>query len=121
MYLNYSNSKNSLDDLILAVVDPLLSSEKKTKTQKFSFTEKEGEGRLFLDVPGYEKKEISLFIKESYIEVKCENKSRGLIAEKIALPKMADKNTTSASLKNGVLEISIKKHKDHFPTEIKIT
>lgn len=77
----------------------------------FEVTEDNDAYFLSIDLPGFEKKEISISLKkdELNISAKSDKKQR---SKSITLPSDTDTGKISANLKNGVLKITVPKAKE---------
>lgn len=63
-----------------------------------------------IDLPGYNKEEISISIDDRIITVSATNDVRGTTTERISIPRVWDMESANASFSNGVLliEFSLK-------------
>ena len=90
---------------------------------------------LEFDLPGYEKENINLTVKEGVLTVSGERKLRdsengkyfsyferpkGAFSRSFRLPDHIDAEKISSSYKNGVLAVDIKKKEEAKPYQIKI-
>ena len=71
--------------------------------------------KLSLDLPGYNKQDITVTQTESkignLISIRAENEVRGKYSFSETIPDNADLNEITSKLENGVLEVNIKKTK----------
>lgn len=82
-------------------------------------TEDKEKYQVVLDMPGIEKEDIKLIVKQGTLEIKAETEKRTFY-KALKLDNSFDKNSISASYKNGVLTINIVKDKEEQEQEIKI-
>lgn len=78
---------------------------KETREPLTDVFDEEDATRIYVELPGEEKEDISLDFKKDYVEVKAKN-----FCKTVALPKREfDKETVKTEYKNGVLKITIPK------------
>lgn len=99
---------------------------------------KEGEGELTImaDLPGVDKKDVTISVEENVLTLKGERKSEkeekkgdyswkerryGFFARSFTLPKSVDADKVMAKMENGVLEIHIPKLPAARPKTVDIT
>jgi len=77
--------------------------------------EEENQLRVYVELPGVEKKDIQLDFKENHIELRAEN-----FYKEIQLPhEHFSKNASATQYKNGVLEIVLPKENKLRPQDAK--
>ncbi|MGZ3788023.1 MAG: Hsp20/alpha crystallin family protein [Bacteriovorax sp.] len=79
------------------------------------------------EIPGVKKEDVEVFVKNDYLVIKGENRlhrversHNGSFYRTIALPSDIDKDQIDAELKDGLLQVEIKKSTDKESTEKKI-
>ncbi|MBC8549340.1 MAG: Hsp20/alpha crystallin family protein [Candidatus Brocadiales bacterium] len=99
--------------------------------------EEQGEFRIYCELPGQEKEDITLSVASNVLTIKgqrqaeaeTENEKRkyyrrethtGFFQRTISLPPAADVNQIKAELTNGILFISIPKKKEAIPKQITV-
>ncbi|MCF7872242.1 Hsp20/alpha crystallin family protein [Candidatus Woesearchaeota archaeon] len=107
----------------------LIGSQSLSKDLKKPLMDVYEEGNNFVvkaDLPGYDKKDIQLNVKDGVLEIKAENKNEQELNDKkkgtykfernysgyyrqIALPENIDENKITAEYKNGVLSLNMPK------------
>ena len=140
MYLikhGYGNSwyKNSVSDLIDNMFKLNLDSfnyESSNYQSNYDIKNNSKDYRIFLDLPGIEKKDINLNINDNKLTVDgkravdegdnylCKNRNSGNFCNSFNLPDNIDREKISAKFKNGVLEIIIPKLKSELKKISKI-
>lgn len=107
--------------------DTFLLNNKGVKYVDSYFSDDDNNYYMELALPGLEKKDINLSVdhQDLYIDYQSKgNKNNSIwnksFDRKIKLPSNADINSVGAKLKNGILSITIKKHKDTTHTKIDI-
>lgn len=64
-----------------------------------------------MDLPGYAKENVDIQLKNNHINVAANSEERGDVKKSISLPSNYDKESVTAKLENGILEIFIVKEK----------
>ena len=83
------------------------------------------------ELPGFDKKDIEIFIEDNMLTVKGEKKTSietatyserkfGSFERTVSLPQNADLNNISAEYKNGILSMKIQKNIEIDDTKVKI-
>jgi len=121
------NNNNNEEDTKMSVSCPLsfpLSLPLQLQTIKLDVVEKEKEYAINADMPGVNKEDVKLSVRDDILticgerkeEQKTENKnfkrierSRGILSRSIRLPRDVDQTKISASQENGVLTIILPK------------
>ena len=107
-----------------------------TSWPKIDITEEEKEYTFKADLPGLEKKDISISVEEGVLSITGEKKaelekkekgryyhlerSYGKFRRAFSLPEYVDEKNINASLKNGVLEVSLRKTEPPKPKKIEV-
>jgi len=73
-----------------------------------------------VDLPGYEKSDLSLDFKEDALTLTAENEARGPKNLRFALGDEVEIKKITAKLENGVLEITLPKKEDILPETLEI-
>ena len=126
------NAENSIDNIIdnmdhILNYSSLLDNYKFDNNNKYSplfdILDNKNQYNIYAEIPGLEKKDISINIDQEMLIIEGEKKKYskkhdnlfrseidyGVFCRKFHLPKNIDKNLIKASLKNGVLKINIEK------------
>jgi HSP20 family protein len=113
------------------------TDERKSKYSQPSANVKEFKDRfeIYLAIPGYEKSEVSIKVEKDVLTIASEKENEvadkfklkeyqyGVFSRKFKLPKTLDLSTVDATLRNGILTVSIQKRPDEVdngPKEIKV-
>ena len=98
-------------DLIEAQV-PMKSVTKPFSSSKWPGTIEQSEDEVFvtIDLPGFDKKNLELKVKEASITIQAEQEERKHSSTK-KLPCAVDGDSAKATYRNGVLDIKVKKAK----------
>ena len=107
-----------------------------TSWPRVDITEEENEYKIKADLPGLEKKDISISVEEGVLSIEGEKKaelekkekdryyhferSYGKFRRAFSLPEYVDEKSINANLKNGVLEVSLKKTEPPKPKKIEV-
>lgn len=98
--------------------------------------ENENEFQVYADVPGLDKKDVSITLEDGVLTIKGERKREekkedenrsymeryyGNFSRSLTLPSKVDEKKIAANLKNGVLSISLPKAEETKPKEIAIS
>lgn len=120
MYLNTYKHINSLSNLFQDDLEDSISNFWNSYNTSINANESREEYLFSCELPGYSRSDVAMSIKEGILSVGADNKDRGKRFKKVLLPKDIDEDSISAKLKNGILEIKVKKSKANNPKEIKV-
>ena len=140
MYLikhKYSNPwyKNSISDLIDNVFSFNLDNinyEEAENISNYDIKDNSKDYRIFLDLPGFDKKEININLDDSRLIIEGKrvsdpgesyiyrNRKSGNFYNSFNLPNHIDRDKISANFKNGVLEVVLPKSKSEIKKASKI-
>lgn len=99
MFINFSN------------IDGLVDSFFNNRYESTNYEIKDDTLEMVFDVPGLSKDDFEISAEYSYLEIKGKNDERKF-AKKVKLGTQWDVSKTSASVKDGVLKVSIPKYTD---------
>jgi len=132
--MRYSNPVNTLFNDIFNGVYREQPSRKSFRPQ-IDIVESETEFKLFADLPGLGKKDISISVEKDVLTISGEKshseaednfyryyeRRDGAFERRFNLPEDVDSDSVSAEMKNGELVISIKKAESITPKKIDIS
>jgi len=90
---------------------------------EYDVVENENGYELKIDLPGIEKKDIEMNIKDNTLSIKAERKDekrQGVYEKAFTLPKGTNVDKIGAEMKNGVLKVGIPKSEAIKPKQIEI-
>jgi HSP20 family molecular chaperone IbpA len=79
----------------------------------------ESDGSVSFDIPGVQKKDINIKVKENYLTVEASNDKRKYLFE-TKVPKCLDAGNISAELADGVLTLKANIRKESIPVKIEV-
>ena len=118
MYLNTYKHINALSDLFQEDIEDSISNFWGSYNTNISASESKNEYVFSCELPGYDKKDVTICIK--ILSIGADSEARGKKFKKIMLPKDVDESLVSAKLKDGILNIKVQKSKSSQPKEIKV-
>tara|TARA_R110000751_G_scaffold100607_1_gene194574 strand:+ start:127 stop:504 length:378 start_codon:yes stop_codon:yes gene_type:complete len=105
----------------LTFVDDILDNFWGSYHTTIEATEEDDKYYFELELPGFDKKEIDVSIRDGELKVSaCNKKEKRERSKRIILPKDINPDTISAELKNGMLKISIEKQVKESVKRIKV-
>ena len=72
------------------------------------------------ELPGYGLEDINVDVEPGYVTISCDKENK-TFKQSFYVSKEFDPETTTASMKNGILTLEYKKYKKYTPTRLKIS
>jgi HSP20 family molecular chaperone IbpA len=117
-YTDWSKGTQKLDD-ILKEIDAA-KNVKSLVAATIPFDAKTGKWSYNLDIPGYAKQDVSIEVNGTNLEIVASNSTRAIKEFVLEFPETADLDSTEATVKDGVLTISVPKKAEPAPKKIAV-
>lgn len=118
--ITYYNKTNPISMLFKNDIERSIKNIQSSYSTKIKAKELDDKYILSCELPGYEKKQISVSINDHTLSISASNEDFGEKSRKILLPPDIDESSITACLKNGVLSINISKKDELKPIKVKI-
>jgi len=99
---------------MIGLLDEILDAGLESYNTRAYVQEKEKEYEFEVELPGFRKEEVSVFVEDSVLSIKAEQKNKKINKKRnreILMPEDFNPDKISAKLEDGLLKISIAKQK----------
>jgi HSP20 family molecular chaperone IbpA len=117
-YVDWNKGVQKLDD-ILKEIDTA-NGGNSLATATIPFDAKTNKWSYDLDIPGYAKSDVSIEVNGTNLEIVASNATRAIKEFVLEFPESANLDATEATVKDGVLTISVPKKAEPAPKKIAV-